>query len=230
MGAIRETKVVDGVYWVGAVDWNIRHFHGYTYTTPLGTSYNAYLIRDDKIALVDTVDSGFTREMMERIRSLVDPSKIDYVVANHVEPDHSGSLVEILSIAKNAKLVCNERCRQGLEEYYPGGDWDCGGGAGGAGGGGPGPVCPPQEPFDGANCDPADVGLSCTYGATTCECVDPPGPGPAVQPIRVNVNINSRTMSLAVNCVFFIFSPAGGQRFIGLVRTGYYNCYRDQGG
>jgi len=124
MAAMKETVVVDGVYWVGAVDWNVRHFHGYTYTTPLGTSYNAYLVKDDKIALVDTVHADFTGEMMNRIGSLVDPSKIDYVVANHVEPDHSGSIAKILSIAKNAKLVCNERCRQGLEEYYPGGGWD----------------------------------------------------------------------------------------------------------
>ncbi len=123
MCALKETKVVDGVYWVGAVDWDIRHFHGYTYTTPYGTSYNAYLIKDEKIALVDTVDASFTGEMMERIRAVCDPQKIDYVVANHVEPDHSGALAAILSVAKNAKLVCNERCKQGLERYYSG-DWD----------------------------------------------------------------------------------------------------------
>lgn len=123
MSALKETKVVDGVFWVGAVDWTIRHFHGYTYTTPLGTSYNAYLVKDEKIALVDTVHVHFKKEMMERIRSIVDPSKIDYVVANHVEPDHSGSLAHVLSVAKNAKLVCNERCKAGLEEYYSG-NWD----------------------------------------------------------------------------------------------------------
>ncbi len=123
MSAMKETQIVDGVYWVGAVDWNIRHFHGYTYTTPHGTSYNAYLIKDEKIALVDTVHASFTGEMMERISAVIDPEKIDYVVANHVEPDHSGALAEILSIAKNAKLVCNERCKHGLEEYYSA-DWD----------------------------------------------------------------------------------------------------------
>ena len=120
---VTEIKVVDGVYWVGVVDWNIRHFHGHTYTTPRGTSYNAYLVKDEKIALVDAVRADFTEEMMERIRALVDPEKIDYVVANHVEPDHSGALAAILSVAKNAKLVCNERCKQGLEHYYSGG-WD----------------------------------------------------------------------------------------------------------
>ena len=121
MDIIRDVEVVGGVYWVGVVDWNIRYFHGYTYTTPLGTSYNAYLIKDEKTALVDTVDARFTDEMIDRIKSLVDPATIDYVVANHVEPDHSGSLAAILSIAKNAKLVCNERCKQGLEQYYEGG-------------------------------------------------------------------------------------------------------------
>lgn len=123
MCALKETEVAEGVYWVGAVDWNIRHFHGYTYTTPNGTTYNAYLVKDEKIALVDTVHASFTGEMLERIRAVGDPQKIDYVVANHVEPDHSGALAEVLSIAKNAKLVCNERCREGLEQYYAGG-WD----------------------------------------------------------------------------------------------------------
>jgi len=123
VSAMNEAKVVDGVYWVGAVDWNVRHFHGYTYTTPHGTSYNSYLVKDEKIALVDAVHAAFTNEMMERIRAVTDPRKIDYVVANHVEPDHTGALAELLSVAKNATLVCNERCKQGLQEYYAG-DWD----------------------------------------------------------------------------------------------------------
>ncbi len=123
MSVITEAKVVEGVYWVGAVDWNIRHFHGFTYTTPRGTTYNAYLVKDEKTALVDTVYAPFTGEMMERIRALVDPAKIDYVVANHVETDHSGALAAILSVAKNAKLVCNARCKDGLEKNYFG-DWN----------------------------------------------------------------------------------------------------------
>ncbi len=123
MSAMNEAKVVDGVYWVGVVDWNVRHFHGYTYTTPHGTSYNSYLVKDEKIALVDAVHAAFTNEMMERIRAITDPRKIDYVVANHVEPDHTGALAELLSVAKNATLVCNERCKQGLQEYYSG-DWN----------------------------------------------------------------------------------------------------------
>ncbi|RJP21345.1 MAG: MBL fold metallo-hydrolase [Candidatus Abyssobacteria bacterium SURF_5] len=119
----RQVQVAEGVYWVGAVDWNVRTFHGFTYTTPRGTTYNAYLILDDKIALVDTVYAPFTNEMMSRIGTYVDPSKIDYVIANHVETDHSGALAAILSVAKNAKLVCDARCKDGLEKNYFG-NWD----------------------------------------------------------------------------------------------------------
>ena len=70
-------KLKDGVYWVGAVDWNIRDFHGYV--TPKGTTYNAYLIVDEKIALVDTVKHGFEDEMLSRVREIIDPEDIDYV-------------------------------------------------------------------------------------------------------------------------------------------------------
>jgi flavorubredoxin len=118
-----QVKVADGVYWVGAVDWNVRNFHGFTYTTPRGTSYNAYLVMDEKIALVDAVYAPFANEMLSRIRALVDPAKIDYVIANHVETDHSGALAALLSVAKNAKLVCDARCKEGLEKNYFG-NWD----------------------------------------------------------------------------------------------------------
>ncbi|MDH7499775.1 MAG: FprA family A-type flavoprotein, partial [candidate division NC10 bacterium] len=83
-----EVKLAEGIFWVGAVDWNVRNFHGYTYTTHRGTTYNAYLILDEKNVLVDTVYGPFAEEMMGRIRRLIDPSRIDYVIANHVETDH----------------------------------------------------------------------------------------------------------------------------------------------
>ncbi|UCH70006.1 MAG: FprA family A-type flavoprotein, partial [Candidatus Bathyarchaeota archaeon] len=84
------TKVSEGIFWVGAVDWNIRHFHGFSYSTHHGTTYNAYLVVDKKTALIDSVYRPFAEEMTERIKEIVDPSTIDYVVANHVETDHSG--------------------------------------------------------------------------------------------------------------------------------------------
>jgi flavorubredoxin len=111
-------KVLENVYWVGVVDWNIRHFHGFTYSTHRGTTYNAYLIIDKKVALVDTVQHSFADEMIERIKEIVDPSKIDYIIANHVESDHSGSIAEILKLAPNATVVGTANCKAGLEKHY----------------------------------------------------------------------------------------------------------------
>jgi len=109
-------NLADGVYWVGVVDWNLRDFHGYT--TPRGGTYNAYLIVDEKIALVDTVKHSFAGEMLSRIKEIIDPSSIDFVVSNHVEMDHSGSLPDIMGIAKNAELICTEKGKEGLTKYY----------------------------------------------------------------------------------------------------------------
>jgi flavorubredoxin len=109
-------ELTNGVYWVGVVDWNLRDFHGYT--TPRGGTYNAYLIVDEKIALVDTVKHGFAGEMIERIREIIDPSKIDYIVSNHVEMDHSGSLPEIMKIAVNAQVIATEKGKEGLLRHY----------------------------------------------------------------------------------------------------------------
>jgi len=111
-------KVLENIFWVGAVDWNARHFHGFTYSTHRGTTYNAYLIIDKKVALVDTVQHNFAEEMMERIREIIDPSKIDYVIANHVESDHSGSIAEVLKHATNATVVGTANCQKGLEKHY----------------------------------------------------------------------------------------------------------------
>ena len=109
-------KIAEGIYWVGVVDWNLRDFHGYE--TPKGGSYNAYLIIDEKIALIDTVKATFSEEMLKRIKKIVDPSKIDYVISNHVEMDHSGSLPVIMEEAPNATLVASAKGKAGLGEHY----------------------------------------------------------------------------------------------------------------
>jgi flavorubredoxin len=98
-----KVELTKGVYWVGAIDWNIRNFHGYS--THRGSTYNAYLIVDEKIALIDTVKAPFYDEMAARVREIVPFDKIDYVISNHVEMDHSGSLPMALRDMKNAKLV-----------------------------------------------------------------------------------------------------------------------------
>ncbi len=120
MGGLQARKVKEGVYWVGGIDWNLRNFHGYS--TPRGTSYNAYLVVGEKIALVDTVKARCTDEMLDRIASVVDPSKIDYVVSNHVEMDHSGAIPRILQVAPNATVVTCAAGERGLREHFHA-DW-----------------------------------------------------------------------------------------------------------
>ncbi len=109
-------EVKNGIYWAGAIDWNMRDFHGYD--TPKGTSYNAYLIMDEKVALVDTVKGGFSEEMFMNISEHTDPSRIDYVIVNHLEKDHSGSLEEVMGRAPGAKIYCSTRARPGLLDKY----------------------------------------------------------------------------------------------------------------
>jgi len=87
-------KIAENVYWVGAIDWNIRDFHGYQ--TKRGTTYNAYLILGEKVGLIDVVKEPFKEEMLARIRSVIDPAKIDIIISNHAELDHSGCLPDII--------------------------------------------------------------------------------------------------------------------------------------
>jgi flavorubredoxin len=124
-GVIMAAKIIkDGVYAVGVVDWNERHFHGYTYVTKRGVTYNAYLVIDEKITLIDTVRKGFEKEFLENVRSIVDPSKIDIIVINHIEPDHSGAFPEVLKACPNAKVYGTEKAREGLLKYYSvSGNW-----------------------------------------------------------------------------------------------------------
>ena len=98
-------KVSDNVYWVGAIDWTIRDFHGYT--TPHGSTYNAYLVMADDITLIDTVKAPFMDEMISRIKSVVDPSKIKYIISNHSEMDHSGCLSEVIDLIKPEKVFAS---------------------------------------------------------------------------------------------------------------------------
>lgn len=111
-----KVSLKDGVNWVGVVDWNIRDFHGYT--TKRGSSYNAYLILDEKIALVDTVKAAFCQELIEHISELTTLDKIDYIVVNHVEMDHSSSLPVIAKLAKNAKILATARGKEELIKHF----------------------------------------------------------------------------------------------------------------
>lgn len=111
-------KIAENMYWVGAIDWNLRTFHGYE--TSRGSTYNAYIIIDDKITLIDTVKKQFADEMLERISSIVDASKIDYIVSNHAEPDHAGSILDVLAVAKNAKVITSSPSgERALKQIFP---------------------------------------------------------------------------------------------------------------
>src|SRR4030043_443276 len=98
-------EIKKDIFWVGAIDWNVRNFHGHTYTTKRGTTYNAYLILDDKITLVDAVHAPFAQELIGKIKEVIPPEKIDYIIVNHVETDHSGALPEITRLCPRAKLL-----------------------------------------------------------------------------------------------------------------------------
>ena len=113
---MKAIKIKEGIYWVGGIDWDLRNFHGYV--TQRGSTYNAYLIIDEKITLIDTVKHYLCDEMIARIKDVVDPAKIDYIVSNHVEMDHSGSLPKITSLAPNAKILTSTNGEKGLLAHY----------------------------------------------------------------------------------------------------------------
>jgi anaerobic nitric oxide reductase flavorubredoxin len=120
---MKPVEVVKDVYWVGAIDYNVRNFHGYSYTTHHGTTYNAYLVIGEKIALVDGVLGSFSEEMFSRISEITDPRNIDYMISNHTEMDHSGAVPEVLKVMKNAKLVCTPKAVDEFKKHYADG-WD----------------------------------------------------------------------------------------------------------
>jgi len=118
------TELKKGIYWVGVVDWELRHFHGHELSTHRGSSYNAYLIVDRKVALVDTVWTPFAAQLLASIRQVVDPARLDYVIVNHSEVDHAGALAEVLRQAPQAQLVVSRRGQDSVEGHFHQG-WPC---------------------------------------------------------------------------------------------------------
>ncbi|HAN10192.1 MAG TPA: MBL fold metallo-hydrolase [Clostridiales bacterium] len=119
---MKSVELKKDIYWVGAVDWDIRNFHGYL--TQRGSSYNSYLIMDEKIVLVDSVKHYLYEEMLERIKQIVDPSKIDYIICNHVEMDHSGSIPKIIKLCPNVIIVTSPQGEKGLKMHYDTTNWN----------------------------------------------------------------------------------------------------------
>lgn len=113
---MNKTSISKGLNWVGVIDWNIRNFHGYI--TQRGSTYNSYLILDQKIALVDTVKKAFSEEFLVKIQQLTDLEKINYIIINHVEMDHSSSLPIIAKLAPNATIITSKRGQDAIFKHY----------------------------------------------------------------------------------------------------------------
>ena len=115
---MKPIEISKDIYNVGVNDWNIRDFHGYS--TNQGTSYNAFLIVDDSIVLIDTVKKEFSDQLIENISQIVDPKKIDYVISNHTEMDHSGGLPRIMHrIGEDKPLYCSKMGAKNLVRHFP---------------------------------------------------------------------------------------------------------------
>ncbi len=115
------TPILDGIDWVGYVDYDVRDFH--SYDTERGATYNAYLVCDEKTALIDTVKAPFVEHLLRNVAERIDPAKVDYVVCNHAEPDHASALPRVMQAMPQAKLVCDRRCRDALAAYHDVGSW-----------------------------------------------------------------------------------------------------------
>ncbi|MGD9908498.1 MAG: anaerobic nitric oxide reductase flavorubredoxin [Mesotoga sp.] len=111
-------KITDSVTWVGKVDWELKKFHGEDYSTHRGSSYNAYLIRDEKTALIDTVWAPFAEEFVENLKKEIDLSEIDYVIANHGEIDHSGGLVALMKEIPGTPIYCTANAVKSLKGQF----------------------------------------------------------------------------------------------------------------
>ena len=114
-------KLRDNIWWVGAIDWDLRNFHGYL--TQRGSTYNAYLIIDEKVTLIDNVKYYLYDEMISRISDVIDPARIDIIVQNHVEMDHSSGLPQLMKLIPNAKIYTNANGIKGLKAHYKQ-DWN----------------------------------------------------------------------------------------------------------
>ncbi|MBE0429836.1 MAG: FprA family A-type flavoprotein [Thermoleophilia bacterium] len=114
MGAV---KMAEGIWWVGAIDWELRGFHGLA--TPEGSTYNSYLVVGDKVALIDAVKTDAGATLLRNVSEIVDPARIDYVISNHSEPDHSGALAQVLEAAPDARLLASKEGVKRLGDMFP---------------------------------------------------------------------------------------------------------------
>ena len=111
-------QVKNNIYWVGKIDWELRRFHGDEYSTHRGSSYNSYLIKEDKVALIDTVWRPFAKEFVEELGKVMDLNNIDFIIANHAECDHSGALPELMRHIPDTPIYCTKNGVKSLKGHY----------------------------------------------------------------------------------------------------------------
>jgi flavorubredoxin len=115
-------ELKNNIYWIGVADWNVRDFHGYR--TPNGSTYNSYIILDQKTAIIDAVKAPFANKLLRNIAEQTAFDKIDYLVVNHAEPDHSGGVPAVMNACPNITLVCNAKCQKALQHHYNTDGWN----------------------------------------------------------------------------------------------------------
>ncbi|MFM2600285.1 anaerobic nitric oxide reductase flavorubredoxin [Vibrio fortis] len=116
--------VKSNVHWVGIHDWETEHFHGKEYHMNKGTSYNSYLIREEKTVLVDTVDQRFTDQFLANLEMEIDLNEIDYIICQHAEEDHSGALAALLAKIPNTPVYCTEAGVNSIVGHHHQPDWN----------------------------------------------------------------------------------------------------------
>jgi len=118
---MKAIEIKPDIYWVGVIDWAVRDFHGYV--TPNGTTYNNYLILDERVTLLDAVKYDFAEVTIGNIKSIIDPLKIENLVMNHIEPDHAGSIEKIMELTPDATICITEKGKKGLDRYFDTSRW-----------------------------------------------------------------------------------------------------------
>lgn len=111
-------QITDNISWVGKIDWELKRFHGDELSTLHGSSYNSFLIRDEKTALIDTVWQPYDKEFVSRLKREIDLQQIDYIIMNHNEIDHSGALPELLREIPNTPIYCTKKGEAILRGHY----------------------------------------------------------------------------------------------------------------
>ncbi|MDP2744799.1 MAG: MBL fold metallo-hydrolase, partial [Dehalococcoidia bacterium] len=111
-------RIKDNVTWVGKVDWELRKFHGEEYSTHRGSTYNSYLVRDKQTVLIDSVWSPYAEEFVQNLRNEIDLKDISAIIAAHAEPDHSGSLPELLKAIPGTPVYCTANGAKSLKGHH----------------------------------------------------------------------------------------------------------------